>query len=187
MNSLKARAYVSPTNEFIYKNQIYPFNLQIASVVSMKIKKNKEKYKLNQRISLLEKREDAINLSEDSIKNFVSFCQCQTIDINDENAIDLNYLSNEYDIPQLRDITNQHITSNDKLLFKQYIFNLKSGQLNNELYEEAISKLLSEFIDNDDLINLPISSIYRILQKSMAKKLQFYYIALILVVITKNI
>lgn len=80
--------------------------------------------------------------------------------------IDLNYLSKEYEIAQLKDITDQYIKSDDKILLKLYVFNLNVDQLNNEIYEEAISQRLTEFINNDDLLNLPIFSMHRILEKN---------------------
>ena len=118
------------------------------------------------KIPLLEKDKNTINLAESSINDFISFYQCQIIDITDENVIDLNYLSKEYEIPQLKDITDQYIKRNDKILLKLYVFNLNVDQLNNEIYEEAISQRLTEFINNDDLLNLPIFSMHRILEKN---------------------
>lgn len=79
MNPIKTSAFISPTNEFIYKNASYSFNLQIASLISKKIQKNLKKYKLCKKIPLLEKDKNTINLAESSINDFISFCQCQII------------------------------------------------------------------------------------------------------------
>lgn len=163
MEKTKVKAAIQQTNCFIYKSKEYPFNLHIVSEFSPEIAKNKKQFEKFPKIPLIHNEEE-INLSEKTIKDFINYCHGQSIEIDNENVLELNYLSKEYEIDSLLDTTNQYIIDNDQLLLKVYLFNI--NKQDNQVYEDAISERLNEFIDNEDLIKLPITSLHRILQKN---------------------
>lgn len=113
-NSVKACAQISQTHEFVYNSYSFPFNLKIASTISSKIEKNYMQLKQQKQIQLTNVTNKII-LSENSIKDFILFCQYQPIEINDNNIVELDYLANEYEVLQLIEITNQYIIQHNEL------------------------------------------------------------------------
>ena len=43
-----------------------------------------------------------------------------SIEINNNNIVELNYLANEYEVPQLIEIANQYIIQLNELILKQF-------------------------------------------------------------------
>lgn len=164
-SSAKACAQISQTDEFVYGSYSFPFNLKIASTISKKIEENYMQLKQQKQIQLTNATNKII-LSKNSIKDFILFCQYQPIEINNNNIVELNYLANEYDVPQLTEITNQYIIQHNELILKQFLYSTNLNRSDNNIYEKTISERLSEFIYDDDLLQLPISSLYRIILKS---------------------
>lgn len=107
-----------------------------------------------------------MNSSDSSIKDFIRFIQSDYIKINKSNAIELHYLAKEYEVSELTEKTNQYIIDHDDSLLKKYLINLGNEQSSNDILEDFITCKIAEFIHDEDLFKLPISSIYRIIKKS---------------------
>ena len=101
------------TNYFIYKNKMYPFNAGIFKIFSKKIDLdmfNKLIY-----INLLDDSEKGIQLSDDSISYFISYCQNLGMPkeiLNNNNIISINYLSKKYNVQSLIKLTDNYISEN---------------------------------------------------------------------------
>lgn len=90
--------------------------------------------------------------------------------INDRNIFSLNLLSSIYEIPSLKEHTNKYIAKHDidlvlsTLLYKNaQENNNKMEMMNTKEEEETIATNIEKYINNDKLVKLPVSVLYRIL------------------------
>ena len=124
--------------------------------------------------------ENIIDISEDAINAFISSCQNEKCQINSQDLIPLQYLSNKYDVPQLIKITNDLLSKNyDDLFFQSFLFKTKFVQkiqnendenivmsfFNTTKEEEIFVEKFNKLIKNDKIFLLSISSLERIFQK----------------------
>lgn len=165
-NTYKTSENIPNTNVFIYKNKEFPFNLQFASVISPKIQRNQAKISKNLKIPLIEENENKINLSEACINDFIRILQNQNIVITNDNVAGLNYLSKEYEIAKLFERTDKYILDHNELLLKSYLYKVFDDETNKDIFEDTISQRFDEFVEDNDLYELPISSLHKIFQKS---------------------
>lgn len=159
----KVTSSIPATHSFVYNDREYSFNFDIFKYFSDYIKKNQQIFQEKSQILLLNENEK-YNLTENSIKDFINFCQNKDIIINNENAVSLSILSQKYEVTTLLNSTKQYIIDHhDQLLFDIYLFNLTHITGMNFDYEKTISDHISDYIKSGKLISLPLSSIYRII------------------------
>ena len=152
------------TNFFIYKNQRYPFNLQLFSIFSDYFSKNQIKLQKDDEINLVYD-EKAPPLQEEAIKEFIQFCQKEGLrQINKENVLTLNYLAQIYNVQQLISVTETFISNNRIQFIVYFLLNPKSTQ-QMQLYEELLAKSLLEHVKDERIFSIPISSLHRVVTK----------------------
>ena len=158
------------TNFFIYKEKLFPFNIVVFNCFSQYFTSNQIQVEPNSTIKLLEDTEDTINLSEESINDFINYCQNQQIKLNRSNAPALRKLSKKYIVPSLLEATEQFITSHRHDLVVEYL-NMKTSDnsFDTSDYEDMISKNMLEYIKDENLPSLPIPVLHRIVSQYVKK------------------
>lgn len=158
------------THSFIYNGKRFPFNMNIFECFSQYFLINKNKIKANNEIDLLDEGEYINGLSETSVNDFVKYCQQQVIRLNKENAFFLCRLSKKYEVELLLKASDKFMKANHQYFVIQFL-SLKQEQNNfeSEEIEELISSNLMNYIEDDQLFNLPIHVLYRIVSKYQEK------------------
>lgn len=159
---------IRANKNFIYKNKKYPIDFILVAQNSNYFFSRRDQYDEIHDIVL---PEEHITISEDSIHCFISSCQNEFFDINDSNVLSLHHLSIKYEVPCLLNLTDQYIKEHDKsLIFQsiQYKYELQNSEETNVLNslendENTIAINLFDYIDNEQLVNLPIPVLYRII------------------------
>lgn len=161
------------THYFNHKSKKYPFNFDIFKYFSKFFFREQSNYSKVTDIDLLTKEEEQqADLSDDSISNFIKFCQQQDYEINIENVICLNFLSTKYEVDELTKITNKYISEHQSdLRLKLISFRQKNFDNSTDL-EQAISANLSDYVTNENFLSLPLSVIHRILLSNHDKQLR---------------
>lgn len=95
---------------FIYNNKQYPFKFHYFKNTSKILSCNTKEIDGKKIIQLVdERKEKFLNFSDDSIENFIRYIEHETITLNNENVVALNYLGNKYKISSLVKSTNEYI------------------------------------------------------------------------------
>lgn len=173
MNQVK-RSFepIKPLNRsnknFIYKGKKYPINFCLLQQYSNFFYNQRKNFKNAQDIEI-----QTINfeITEEAIPMFVACCQNQSFDITDSIVFSLYHLSKQYEVPELTKLSDEYIQQNYKNLVLQsilYIIKSRSSEVKFDLSKEenVISSHFFEYIDNDQLISLPVQVLYRILNNS---------------------
>lgn len=158
---------INSTHLFKYKDKKYGFNLFIFASCSEIIEQNIKDYIKQKEINLLIDQNDSnVKLSDNSIKDFILYCHRQGNNINNENVIPLNYLANEYKINQLFEVTKEYIYKHQSELALQYYNFYKDLKIDdNEKKEDLLSSYLFYYINNEQLLEIPIPVLYNIITK----------------------
>ena len=159
-------------HNFIYKDQSYPFNKDIfikySSCLHNVDKENKNYF-------LLSEFDYRLDLTEESITIFIQFCQNKkvdinssnennnSIDINNSNALSVNFLAKKYNVKLLIEKTEEYIMHHYKEIINQFL-SLRI-ELIDKLNEDLLAQFISEFISDDRLLFLRTSNLYRILSE----------------------
>ncbi|KAK8888270.1 hypothetical protein M9Y10_039335 [Tritrichomonas musculus] len=171
MSKFAIKPSIRSDKNLVYKGKKYPVNFSTLKKYSNFFFNKKKDFKNLDDIEISEN----LDLSEDSIQNFVLCCQNESFNITDENVFSLRQLSIFYEVPELITITNNYIQDNqEKLIFQSILF--KSQHQNEEIQfdvlkydEEIISADFFKYINNEQLLTLPIPVLYRILNRSVPK------------------
>lgn len=155
------------THYFVYKNKEYQINFEFFKCYSNFFLNNQQELQLQKCIPLLDKKsEKSVNLSEESIQDFINFVHRKQIMLTDENVIPLNYLAKIYEIPLLLDVTKEFISTNQNYLALQILsLHQNDTQFQAEELEEIISDKFLDYIDDRRLLTLKIPILNRILTK----------------------
>lgn len=165
------------SKNFVYRGKYFPFDFHLFKQNSNYFYKNRAIIKNVENINLLNKdEENRIDFSDEVIQTFISICQKEFCRINLSNAIQLQYLSQKYEVSQLIAATSQYISQNRKeLIFQTILF--KSQLCTEKVSDTIISNYdtkseedilvtnIDEFIQKDELLSLPISILDRIFHK----------------------
>lgn len=160
------------THFFVYKRKQYPINFDFFKFYSQYFSNNQLDFQFKKSIPLLnEEQEKSIDLSEESIQYFINFVHRQQIPLTDDNVIFINYLAKIYQVPLLINVTQDYMSSSHNNLILQLLI-LYQNDYNFQLeqYEDIISKNLMNYIDNDSLLSLNISILYRIVDRYLVEK-----------------
>lgn len=151
------------THSFIYKDKKYPFNFDFFKLISKKLSKMQNEFSNTKEIGLLPKEDEPrLNISDETIQNFINFCQMMTCEIKNDNVLHLNYLSKLYEVEELKNATDNYISNHrDELRIEILSF----GEIcptNTETIEESIAKDLINYIKEERMISLSIPVLHRI-------------------------
>lgn len=150
------------THNFTYKGRTFPFNMDLFNIFSDYFQKDKNKVHNDINIPICDKNTD---ISEDSVENFIKYCQLQQIEITSENVFALKYLSEKYNVSKLKDEIKEHILHNQKYLVVKLLLKEQIDS-NTSQYEDFIANNLLYYINFDEMLSLSIPILHRILSKS---------------------
>ena len=155
---------------FVYKGKKYPIDFILILNNSNYFYERREQFTDIEDIQLTE---ELIDISEDSIPSFISSLHYESFEINESNVFSLNQLAVKYEVPSLISLTDEFIKKyGTDLIFQsiQYKIQLqkrKPNETTNSIFlekdEEYIASNLFEYINNEQLLKLPISILYRII------------------------
>lgn len=157
------------THCFVYKGIEYPFNFDVFIANSKFMQREKKIYKHKNKINLIDIDEDKkIELSEESINIFVKYCQMTDLThlLNDKNVGSVIFLAEKYEVDGLYKEALNYMGSNTK----NFVLDICSFKQNNSrslnpIHEDIISSNLTEYINDDRLLNYDLVIIDRILKK----------------------
>lgn len=159
---------------FVYQEKRYQIDFDSLVLNSNYFYKNRKQYKHMEYIPLLSDEEKDLNISEESIRAFISSCQNEECEITISSVIALRYLSIKYEYLTLTEIADNFISRHSKeLIFDTIKFKIKQNE-NERLKEEEemILKSINEFIceKEEEMLDLPIGILERIFHKYYLSK-----------------
>lgn len=155
---------------FVYKGKIYPIDFVLLTRRSQFFRNHQKEY---DNITNIEIYDNGIDIPEDSINSFISFCQFEQNDlkITELNVYPLRHLAIKYEVPGIVELTSNYIASNNENLALQSLhFNLQHN-LPDSTDEDFISTHFFDYINDSKLLQLPVPVIYRLLRKSKFSKI----------------
>lgn len=158
------------TNFFLFEDKTFPFNINLFNChtdyfISKNIQVNP-----NSTINLLDKEDEYISITHDSIKTFINFCHGKDINIDNDNVISIYRLAQKYMVKNLIEFSTKYITEHrDEIVIPFIIMNHQHADPVVESFEQNISDNLEYYITDDKLLMLPIPSLHRILTKYKLK------------------
>ena len=154
----------------VYKGKFYPIDFILLTRRSRFFSERIDEY-FN--IKNIEISDNGIEIPEESIKNFISFCQFEQkeIDITNSNVFSLHQLAIEYNVPGLIQMTSNYIATNNKNLVIQLIYHNYIYNQPDIADEDFISTHFFDYINDLMLIKLPIPILYRILNNPNIQKI----------------
>ena len=162
--------FLRKDKNMIYKEKSYPIDFMVLTRYSLFFYEKQNEYK---DIKNIEISDNGIEIHEDSIKNFILFCQFEhsKIHITNSNVFSLRQLAIDYNVPGLIKITNDHITTNNKDLVIQSLYHHYLHNHPDNADEDYISAHFFDYINDTRLIKLPVAILYRILNNSNIQKI----------------
>lgn len=153
---------------FVYNKKRYPVNYNMLKSNCAYFINNGKIFEEVEDIDLLNEEEEksGITLTEESINSFIKICQNESCPINLTLVIPLQYLSYKYEFPELKRITDGLVAQYSKeLLFEKLSFSKKKGNcyIDTSNEEEFLSKHIKEYINKEEMVNLSIPVLERVL------------------------
>lgn len=168
--SINGNTRLQPTHFFVHKGKNYPFNMKLFKCFSQYFQINKNRYKGTTYINIFDNPEEEMDLTESTINDFINFCQSKNVILTKENSPFLHRLAKKFIVPLLIDSTQDFIQVHQKeVVVELLILNLKENNPDTTKYEQIISNDLPYFINDTNLLLLPIPVLYRILTKYQQK------------------
>lgn len=159
---------------FVYKNKEYLFDISLfqkyakSSLVAFEKSMESEVYYYN----FISEYDNYTDISENCIKEFISYCQNQEIKLTDSNVFPLHFLSEKYDVEALTEETQKYIKTNGQSIIDEILKIGNDDIIFNNYIEDFISDHISTYLNDDRLLSLPIPSVHRILLK-FSKQINF--------------
>lgn len=172
MEDTKVDTYygVQCTNYFTYKDKLFPFNIVFFNCFSQYFSFHHIQLEPNSTIKLLEYTEDDINLTDETINDFINYCQNQHIYLSKENVSSLHKLAKKFMVPKLLDSTEKFITAHRREFVIEYLsINESKENFTGNEYEEMISNDLIYYVKDERLLSLSMPVLYRIMTKYQQK------------------
>lgn len=149
---------------FFCNNKKYPVDISIFSQHSAYFSKGDKNIWPQQEqsfrdINLLSDFDSISDISDESINTFLDYCQNKPIKLKPSNVIQVQYLSNKYEVSQLKEHTEKFISSN----FKSVIDTIFSNKNIDYQTENIIQKNLFKILNDDRLFSIPVPSMHRII------------------------
>lgn len=167
---------MSGTLNIIYKMEEFPINIE-------KFKRNSKYFDKpgaidNDYVMLPEPYGDDVPITKPILETFLFISQCKMSEFTEEelnekchiqidNVIQLNFLSNAFQVPYLIDKTLNFMKENQDEVLK-IIFKINPVNWNFEL-EQFIVSILHTILDDERLFVLPISILHRMIERFMKK------------------
>lgn len=165
--TFKNKNVIPDTHFFVYQDKKYPIKYDFFKYSSKYFEKNHDTIEKSKFLPLVDSEtENKIVLTEETINNFINFVQRSEITVNNDNIFGLNYLSNKYEVTSLNEILSDYFEQHPELVIEAISNQIYKNIFNSEKYENLICKNLSNYIDNEKLLELDIPIIYRILQNN---------------------
>lgn len=163
INAIKPPIRVN--KNLVYKGKTYPIDFSLFKKYSNYFYANKDKFKS---IKDIELQLDNYEVTENDILMFIACCQSEPFEITDTNVFPLQQLSIQYEVSELNNFTSIYINKNKKtLIFQSLLYRMQNqnSMVNFDLSndEKIIASNFFEYINDDQLISLPISVLYRII------------------------
>ena len=148
-------------------DQKYPLDQYFFSLASKYFPKNQTVRKADQ-ICINKENEinSPIKFSDKSLLALINHCQNKNYHVCRENAIQLYYLARKYEIKSLIKETDEYFSNfaNDVLI--QFLLKIQTSQnLDLDTDISILSNNLSEYINDDLLLLIPIPFMYKIAEK----------------------
>lgn len=164
---------------FKYRSKQYSINFDLILLNSNYFYKTQEQYKHVEYIPLLnDKEEECMTLKEESIESFIRSLQNQQFELSYLTVHEIQYLSTKYEYPALTMIIDKFIEEHSTdLLIKTLLFKLKIKEIktnnnereetfyNTDKEEAIISKNIKRYINDEEMLELPIAKLERIIKK----------------------
>ncbi|KAK8867129.1 hypothetical protein M9Y10_010102 [Tritrichomonas musculus] len=172
-NTIRSRKEFPDTHYFIYKSKYYPFKINFFKLSSNYFMTQADEICYIKNIDLInEEIGNQLNLQEETIFHFINYVQQKEIPLNNENVIPLHFLSKKYEIEELKEDTAKYIsTHHHELALKVLSICQYDSSFNADTFENIICDNMSEYINKDELLNLPICQLHRIFTKYSMKNL----------------
>lgn len=149
---------------FTYLDKEYEFDYNLMKKCSLYFSEKQNELKDSQRIDIFDN--SLPKLSNDSIISFISFCQNQEYKITKENIIAIHSLSVKYQVEKLVAKTEKLIAKSHLVIIEYFISKFKDlKKFSVSKYEEILSIHLLDHISKDYMLKLPISNLYRVLNR----------------------
>lgn len=154
--------YLQKDKNFTYKGKSYPIDFALLTRRSLFFYEKQNEF---HNLANIEIHDNGIDITEDAIQYFISFCQFEQneISITSSNVFSIRQLAIEYNVPGLIKLTNDYITDNNKDLVIQSLHHNHQNNQPDEVDEDYISAHFFDYINDSRLIKLPIPVLYRIL------------------------
>lgn len=169
---------LNKTKSIVYNKLKIGIDYDVLKKCSDYFKENDQLYINAEEIPLLVEENALFEFPHLAINDFVNCCQNQDIEISPQNIFYLNYLAKKYRVKNLEKITLEIISENKgELALQSLLFNIQANNdkttslvpTNEE--EELIAQNFEEYMENDQLIRLPISILYRIVKQYYLEKM----------------
>lgn len=161
---------------FLYRGKSFEFDFNLFKENSIYCYENRQFYKCNETINLLDGNEEkVIDLSDEVITTFINCCEGNACQIDTSNVIPLQFLSYKYDVLQLIEATDKFISDDfDNIALQSIIFKSQISNTENEKWmikytdctkeESIITTRLADYFNTKDIFNLNISILERIIR-----------------------
>ena len=155
----------------IFQNQIYPvdidlFNMQFKSLFEEEI--NSGVKEIN--YQLVTEFESNIKIKEETIAKIIEYYTTGEIEIENEDAFCIKFLSNKFRAPILLEKAKKYINSNYEELVEDILDKIGQKNYPNSEEEKFLSSHIIEYIDDDRLHDIPIHSLHRIFKEYSTRK-----------------
>lgn len=167
-NSTDVHCNLPATHSFVYCDKKYPFNIFLFNCFSEYFHSNIYNQQLD--INISDELNDESIISEDSIKDFINYCQKTDITLNNKNVLEIHKLSSKFKVPSLVKATEDYISAHRNDFVIQFLtMNPDEQTSSTEQYEDIISNYLPEYIQDERLVSFPIPFLSRVLTKYQLK------------------
>lgn len=168
---VRIQANIQSTNHFKCKigdeDKLFGFNIDLFQINSQYFKIHKNSIHPNSIININDTFEENIIFSESSINDFIKYCHNQQIELKQEDIPFLYELSKKFGVLSLLEHIKTIVSKYPHEYQIQYLI-LNQDKPNTEFgnqFEEELSNHLTELINDDQLLSLPINILHRIVTK----------------------
>lgn len=173
---------IQNTKYFIYKDKKYPIDFDLLKKNSQFFYRYEKQFTHVNEIDLLNGTDEALlDIPEEAIQAFITSCCNQPCKIQLSDVIPLQYLSHKFEFIELIKITDKYFEEySNNLVLPSILFKLKIGPNNQRKSElnkippnffniekeiEIISMHLNEYVQNPEMLLLPISILDQIFNR----------------------
>ena len=169
-NNLNVHSDLPATNYFVYGGKRFPFNIFLFNCYSQYFTSNPQIFQQSLDINLTDEFDANTALSEDSITNFINYCQKTDIILHNENVLSIHKLAKKFMVTSLIEITQKYISDHRNDFVIQFLtMNPEEQTSDTEQYEDIISDFLTEYVKDERLVSFPIPFLFRVVTKYQLK------------------